>query len=306
MAASLPAAVAVALALSALSMSSAFGQDRVSLWAPASPAPIDGRPGAAKAEWAPGPPDMGWTQPLVIPGRRPQAGPPSVAAATALSAVLPGAGQHLLGQRRKWAYLAIEGLAWALWIDRRAVAGDFRDRYRDFAWNEARIRSTPRVDGDFEYYETLSKWQRSGAFDADVDAAGVQPEADPMTFNGSIWALAARIYLPEGSTTPVNDLQYQRALAYYQERAYGIEFLWDWTGTADARQTYSDLIGESDRHFQQATNVLGILIANHVVSAVDAFLTARGLAVPGEARVVPTIGGRGTGWTATVRLALPR
>jgi len=298
----LPAAVAVASALSALSASAAFGQE--GLWALSPGTPMEGRP--EEAAWAGGPPDMGWTRPWAIPHRPAQFGPPSVAAATALSAVLPGAGQHVLGRRRKWAYLAIEGLAWGFWIDRRSAAAAFRDRYRDLAWNEARIRSSPRVDGDFEYYETLSKWQRSGAFDADVDAAGVQPEADPMTFNGSIWALAARIYLPDGPMTPQDDLRYQRALTYYQERAYGTELLWDWTGTADARQTYADLIGESDRRFQQATNVLGVLIANHVVSTVDAFLTARGLAVPGEARVVPAFGRRGMGWTATVRLALPR
>jgi hypothetical protein len=300
----LPVAVAVASALSALSASVVFAQE--GLWALPPGTPMEGRPVAPEAGWAGGPPDIGWTQPWAIPRRPRQSSPPSVAVVTALSAVLPGAGQHVLGQRRKWAYLAIEGLAWGFWIDRRSAAGDFRDRYRDLAWNEARIRSTPRVDGDFEYYETLSKWQRSGAFDADVDAAGVQPEADPLTFNGSIWALAVRIYLPDGAMTPENDLRYQRALTYYQERAYGTELLWDWTGTADARQTYADLIGESDRHFQQATNVLGVLIANHVVSTVDAFLTARGLAVPGEARVVPAFGGRGTGWTATVRLALPR
>jgi hypothetical protein len=295
----LPAAVAVA---SALSASVALGQEGP--WALSPGTPMEGPP--EEATWVGGPSDMGWTRPWAIPHRPAQTSPTSVAAATALSAVLPGAGQHVLGRQRKWAYVAIEGLAWGFWIDRRSAAADFRDRYRDLAWNEARIRSTPRVDGDFEYYETLSKWQRSGAFDVDVDAAGVQPEADPMTFNGSIWALAARIYLPDGPMIPEDDPRYQRALTYYQERAYATELLWDWTGTADARQTYADLIGESDRRFQQATHVLGVLIANHVVSTVDAFLTARGLAVPGEARVMPAFGGRGIGWTATLRLALPR
>lgn len=220
--------------------------------------------------------------------------------------MLPGAGQHLLGRDRKWVYLAVEALGWGLWVDRRARGGDFREQYRDFAWNEARIQSTLRVDGDFDYYETLGKWLRSGSFDVDAEAPGLQPEGDASTFNGSIWSLARRIYLSGGPDSPPGDPRYQRALDYYRDRAYATELLWDWTGTGEARDTYASLIEQSDRRFRQATNVLGAIIANHVVSAVDAFVTARGPVVPAELRVVPSLAARGTRWTTTLRWLTPR
>jgi hypothetical protein len=227
---------------------------------------------------------------------------PDLATATVLSAVLPGAGQHILGQRRQWAYLALEALGWFLYVDRRSAGSDFRRQYRDFAWNEARRQSGPRVDGDFAYYERLTKWERSGAFDADPVAAGVQPEMDAAAFNGSIWSLAKQLFLPGGQAIPESDPRYQRALEYYGARAYGVAFLWDWTGTGGAQDDFARLIIRSDERFRQATNVMGAIIANHVISAVDAYLTARGVGTPVEARIVSAPGASGTRWSLRVSI----
>jgi hypothetical protein len=222
-----------------------------------------------------------------------------VAKPTLLSAVVPGTGQLTLGQRRGWIYLALEAVAWGLYVNRRSAGADGRDAYRDFAWQEARLRDHPRVEGPFDYYETMSKWDRSGAFDVDPEGSGVQPESDVTTYNGTIWNRATGIFVP-GDDPPEVDPGYQRALAYYSDRAYGPEFLWDWRGDEAVRETYADMITTSDDHFRQATNVLGVIIANHLVSAVDAFLSARGLGSRVEARFAPTYGTRGTRWTALV------
>ena len=234
------------------------------------------------------------------PFRRERAGRVSPGRASALSAVLPGAGQHVLGQRRTWAYLAIEAVGWVAYADRRGAGHDLRRAYQDFAWQQARIQSDPRVDGDWEYYETLTQWERSGFYDADPAATGVQPESDPATYNGSIWELATKLFLPGGPGTPPQDPSYQRALAYYAERGYATEFLWDWTGSGGAQAEYIDLISASDRRYRQATNVLGAIIANHAVSAADAFLSARGVSTPSEVRLMPRGTGFGTGWYARV------
>ncbi len=210
----------------------------------------------------------------------------SVAEAAAFSAILPGAGQYRLGQSRAWAYLAVEVAAWGFYVDRRRAGNAGRDRYRDFAWERGRLQGSTRIDGSFDYYETMSKWIRSGAFDADAGAAGIQPEMDPTAFNGSIWALADQIYQP-GPGAPPGDPRLEQALAYYRQRAYGDDFLWDWTGTGTARTEYAELISDSDARFRQATNALGVVFANHIVSAVDAFLSARGLTSPLTARVRP-------------------
>jgi hypothetical protein len=226
---------------------------------------------------------------------------------TLLSLALPGAGQHVLGQRRKWAYLALEVAGWAVYLERRAAGGDYRDRYRDFAWDRARLQSGARVDGDFAYYETLSKWARSGAFDADPGLAGVQPEPDPATYNGSIWSLASQIFLPSGSPVPETDPTYQAALAYYQERAYATVMLWDWTGALPGqREELGRLIEAGDDRFRQATTALGIVIANHLLSAGDAYLAARGLSSPARLRLVQDVHGAGGRWSALLSVAVGR
>lgn len=239
---------------------------------------------------------------------RPQAAPaPSPVAPTLLSAALPGAGQHVLGQNRKWLYAAVEAAGWVLWAERRGSAREYRDRYRDYAWEGARLQSGPRADGDFDYYERMSKWTRSGAFDADASASGVQPETNTSTYNGSVWALASQIYF-SGAAPPPSDPAYQSALAYYQQRAYGTSFLWDWNTGSGEQGELARLIDESDSRFGQATTALGAVIANHLVSAVDAYLSARGRAGPASLRVVPDLGAKaraahGTGWLLVLRLA---
>jgi hypothetical protein len=246
-----------------------------------------------------------WHPAEVVPLTLPEAAPRE-GTATLASSLLPGAGQYLLGQRRKWVYLALEVLGWAVYLDGRSDGNRFRDQYRDFAWNQARISSGSRRDADFAYYETLTKWDRSGAFDRDGVTQGVQPETDPATFNGSIWALAARIYVPGGANVIASDPQYQRALEYYSGRAYDSDFLWDWTGTGADQSSFGAMIQESDEGFRQATNAVGAVIANHVVSAIDAYLSARGVPTPSEARLVRTQRAVGARWTAELRISLPR
>ncbi len=231
---------------------------------------------------------------------------PHPATAMLLSLGLPGAGQRLLGQRRRWVYLALEVLGWSFYVERRAAGADFRDQYRDLAWDQARIQPPMRIDAGFAYYETLTHWTRSGAFDREPITSGVQPEVDPTTFNGSIWDLAARIFLPGGTGVPQSDPSYQRALEYYTERAYATDFLWDWTATGEAQQEFSGLITESDDRFRQATNVLGAVLANHVLSAIDAYLSARRLAPPVEARIAPGRGSTGPRWFGWVSIQAPR
>lgn len=246
-----------------------------------------------------GPESEGRTGPQIEPG-------PSPAVTALLSALLPGAGQHVLGQRRKWAYLALEVVGWVVYSDRRSAAYDFRSRYRDFAWNEARLQLGARIDGDFDYYETMSKWQRSGLFDADPAAPSIQPESDEATYNGAIWARAEQLYLEGGVIgVPETDSRYQSALAYYRERAYGTEFLWDWTGSAAAQDDFAALIRASDDRFRQATNALGFVLVNHLASMVDAFVSARAPAVTVRTGLAPTRLPGGAVWAARVDVRTP-
>lgn len=228
--------------------------------------------------------------------------PPSIALATSLSAVVPGAGQHFLGQKRAWAYLALEAVGLYVWMDRRSAGSELRDGYRDFAWEEARLQGGVRRDGNFDYYETMSKWQRSGAFDTDLMTTGIQPETEMGTFNASIWSLASRLFL--GAPGAPDQAAMDRALEYYAERAYPTDQLWDWDASPGGRDRFGELITESDDRFRQATNVLGAVIANHVVSAIDAFASARGLARGVEMQLTPVAALDGLRWHAGVRIGV--
>ncbi len=265
-------------------------------------------PGAVHAQlrWT----DPGHSTPALhaaagVPRQEGPGSPPSLAPA-ALSLLLPGAGQHRLGQGRKWVYAAVEVLGWAVFFERRHAGGEYRTRYRDFAWNEARIQTGPRVDGDFDYYETLSVWDASGAYDSDPVAAGVQPEPDPSTYNGSIWARAMQIFIPGGGPVPPTDPGYQSALAYYDDFAYPTSLLWDWSGAPAGRAELADLIEESDARFRHATTALGVVIANHLISAADAYLSARGDRSSPRLRLVPDVVFGAPAWSAVVSVRTGR
>lgn len=190
------------------------------------------------------------------------------------SLFVPGLAQRSLGQRRWIAYAALEVAAVWYYLDRRSAAKGVEGQYRDLAWSVARSAvdpAQPRQDREFSYYETMGEWERSGAFDVAEDP-GLQPEGDPTTFNGSIWGLAQQIFL--GGEQPSAEAR-RRAMDYYRARAYGSAFLWDWTNRPQEMALFNDLIMRSDQRFAQATNALGVLLANHLLSGLDGFVSAR-------------------------------
>jgi hypothetical protein len=198
--------------------------------------------------------------------------------ALAYSAIVPGATQRILGQERWIAYIALEAWGWVQFFDRRNRGKDLQERYRDLAWDVARrISQGPRVDGDFEYYEALTKFEASGAFDRDPQRTGIQPETDTTTFNGSIWKLARDIFFPaEGNGIPAEDTpEYARAIGYYRERSYAARFAWNWGGNTLQQATFVDLIADSDENLRRSTTMIGLLIANHLISAVDGVISTR-------------------------------
>jgi hypothetical protein len=191
------------------------------------------------------------------------------------SALLPGLGQRKLGKGRWLAYVAVEGAAWIAWGNARWSATNTRREYQDLAWDVPRSFNGPRIDGDFSYYETMQKFLTSGVFDTDPGAPGIQPEMDLSTFNGQAWSLVTEIHFPPGLNPLPGDPEYDAALADYQSRAYDERFEWSWAGQSAAWDEYMDLIDSSDGSFRRASQFLGLVIANHLLSGVDAFVTSR-------------------------------
>lgn len=228
------------------------------------------------------------------------------------SAILPGAGQYMQGEERWVPYVIVEAWAWITYFTNRSQAGDYRGDYRDLAWVVARrISVGERRDTVFEYYETLSEWQSSGAFDTDPRTDGIQPEGDMNTFNGDVWRLARSLLIPGGGQAPPGSPEYQRALDYYLEHAIPEGYAWAWGPNGLEQQRFTELIRQSDDASRAATLRLGIILANHVVSAVDALVIGRlreaagadgGPSLHLESGVRPD-GRDGWRWSAGIRIA---
>jgi hypothetical protein len=221
------------------------------------------------------------------------------------SLALPGAGQAALGARRWAAYALIEVAAWAVRLNAIGERRDATNGYRDVAWTVARepLHSLPRQDGSWGYYETMSHYVSSGGYDLDA-GPGFQPETDESTYNGYVWGLARSIYLPSGVGGP-GTAGYDDAVAYYEGHAAGPAFLWSWQDHPEDLDRFRSLIDEADDAARTARAALGAVLANHLVSAVDALITARGIAGGGvhlESRImvepVPA-------WELGLRLPMP-
>ena len=192
------------------------------------------------------------------------------------SALLPGSGQALLGQDRFVAYLAIEGYAWLRYAADAAEARRQRRSYHALANRVARAEyvAVPPT-GDFEYYERMKHWLESGVFDA-VPGGAIDPEMDTTTYNGAMWLLARRTYWQDpDAVPPPGSAEYEQALGFYMERAVSPAYRWSWRGAELEQDVFARTIDRSNEAYRRAFEDLGLVIANHVLSTVDAYVTVR-------------------------------
>ena len=193
------------------------------------------------------------------------------------SAAVPGAGQALLRQDRFIAYATVEAVAWLRFGSERREGRRQRRAYRDLANRIARAWfSTEFPSGDFEYYERMQHYVESGVFDENPTSAEIEPELDTLTFNGALWLLARRTYWEHPDSVPEpSSAAYENATAFYLERAVRPEFRWSWRNAQLEHDLFRRTISESNEASRQAVQALGIVLANHVLSTVDAYVTLR-------------------------------
>lgn len=193
------------------------------------------------------------------------------------SAVVPGSGQLLLRQDRALAYMAMEAFVAALYLRDRQEARRQREAYRELARTVARalFENGGLPDGNFDYYERMEKFVESGVYDL-VPGGAVDPETDESTYNGAMWRLARETYwkLP-GAAPPVNSPEYQRAVNFYVGRAVKPQFRWSWRNAQLEHDLFLRTIEASNRAFRRTIADLGVLLANHTLSTVDAYVTLR-------------------------------
>ena len=192
------------------------------------------------------------------------------------SALLPGSGQILRGRDRGAVYLAAEVFFLVRFWSLRSEASRERDQYHDLAFDVARAQFRPaKRDTVFEYFEIMEKYQDSGPFDLDPGPALIPP-LDDVTFNGRLWRLARETFLPDpDAAVDTAAAEYRRALDFYAGRAIGPNFQWSWRNAGLEQDLFRQSIRRSDRAFRFATQYLGLLLANHMASAIDAFVSHR-------------------------------
>ena len=207
-----------------------------------------------------------------VPGER----GPSLLMATLASAGLPGAGQALLHSRRAFAYAGAEVVGLSIYLVQKRDGDRQRARYRELSRTVARAHFMPNgPDGNWDYYERMEKFAASGAYDA-IAGGAIDPESDPATYNGSMWLLARQTYWRDPNAAPSpSSPEYQSSLAFYAKRAVPPEFQWSWAGSADGFQQYRRAIAGSNSAFRRAEQTAGLVIANHILSAVDAYVSVR-------------------------------
>ncbi len=192
------------------------------------------------------------------------------------SALIPGTGQLLTGSDRGILYLAAEVFLvlrlWSLERERRRE----RDAFQELAFSVARAQFRPsRRDTVFEYYEVMQSYIESGPFSTS-SGLEISPPGDEATYNGHLWQLAKETFIPDQEMPPdPNSDEYRRALDFYTSRAIGANFQWSWRDAGLERDLFTQSIGRSDDAFRMATQYLGLVLVNHLVSTIDAFVTQR-------------------------------
>src|SRR2546428_485989 len=203
-------------------------------------------------------------------------------------------GQLLAHQDRGAVYLAAELIGLRRYPHLTSqVRGEAR-RYRALAFDVARrqFAPTPR-DTVFEYYETMEHVTASGRYNLAPGPALV-PETDLATFNGAVWLLARQTYWADPNTPPdPSTPAYMRALEFYQAHAVGPDFLWSWSNASLEQGVFREAIRKSDAAYRRAQNQLGLLLANHVLSAIDALISSRLAAAAGRSATLVVIGADG-------------
>jgi len=192
------------------------------------------------------------------------------------SLLVPGSGQLMSGADRGVVYLGLEVflIVGAVSAGDQAQAAEVR--YRDLAWDVARSSfTTTRRDTVFEYYEAMQGYVESGVYDLDP-GPGFAPETAAGTYNGSVWELARQTFFTDPDSTPDPSSEaYQRALGFYRDHAIGPDFRWSWRNAGLEHELFRHTIVESDDAYRTSTLYLGFLIANHLVAALDAFVSER-------------------------------
>jgi hypothetical protein len=192
------------------------------------------------------------------------------------SFLLPGSGQVLLRQQRAYGYVVADGFLIIQALRANRDGNNTRNEYRRLASEVARAPfGADRPHGSWDYYETLEAIDASGAYELSPGSK-FTPESDVTTYNGRKWLQARQTYWADANVPPPETSpEYARAIAFYQARAYSGSFRFSWRDHQLEQTAYVQTIKDYNGNRQRLVSTGGLLLANHLVSMVDAYINVR-------------------------------
>ncbi len=180
------------------------------------------------------------------------------------------------------AYMAGELWAWTQYLDRRREGRRLQKAYRDLAWFVARrVSSGRRVDGELEYYEAMTQYQASGAFESSPGTRESNQKTTPRPSMDRSGLLAREIYslddpdIPEGGIGSV-----RQGASVLPGKGHTpvlrLELEQQYPPTGGIRRPDPGVT-----RISRGTTMVGVILANHLLSAVDALVSGR-LGIAGE------------------------
>jgi hypothetical protein len=136
----------------------------------------------------------------------------------------------------------------------------------------------------------------------------IQPEPDTTTYNGSVWLLARETYWEDPNVPPdPGSAAYTKAVQFYAQRAVSPQYRWSWRDAQLEQDLFRRTISRSNDYYRRAAQDVAVVIANHVLSTVDSYVTvrlrSRRGAGPGRG---PLPNDGNSGYDLTLRVPLPR
>jgi hypothetical protein len=181
-------------------------------------------------------------------------------------------------QPRAAAYLGIDVYEWIQLVESTRDAHRLRAEYRRIAREVARSPFGGTFpDGPWAYYEAMSEpWYPASGRYSLGSGSEVVPETDEGTFNGQLWRKARSIYWVDIDQAPAKtDAAYTSALSFYERQAVRDDYTWTWKDNEFSRQEFVTTIARYNSATRDVRGTLGVILANHLVSAIDAFATVR-------------------------------
>lgn len=207
------------------------------------------------------------------------------------SALVPGLGQAQLHKDRFVAFMSAEAFLLVQLVKNNREYRTSATSYRALARDVARHAFVgARADTIFEYYEAMGKYLESGAFTSAPNGV-IVPETDTLTYNGKQWLLARKQYgVPLDDPSASSTANYAQALSFYEGRAVSQYYGWSWRNAQLEQDLFKREIARSNDAYARAQRNLSAIIANHLLSAIDAFAIVRLIqASNGTTRISATI-----------------